>query len=86
MDIESKDWDAYEAAFMALVESLTLTKGPVPELSSAKIMLCLYGENGMPPEQEFEMLNLLKQEAEKNTLCATQMMTSYWEDIILYVL
>lgn len=83
MDIHGPDWERYEAQFMRLAEDIELQKAPLPALSSAKMMLCLYGENGLSPEQEFTLLNTLAKE--KDRLEGAIMTTAYWEDIILFV-
>jgi hypothetical protein len=83
MDIEDPRWDEYETRFRALAETVSVAKGPQPELASAEIMLFLYGENGLAPEQAFEML--AKLEAKAPELKGTTMQTAYWEDIVLYL-
>lgn len=83
MDIENARWEEYENRFRALADTVGIAKGPQPELASAEEMLFLYGENGMTPEQEFELLEKLEGQAGK--LKGTTMLTSYWEDIVLYL-
>lgn len=83
MDIENPRWEEYENRFRALADSVEITKGPQPELASAEEMLFLYGENGMTPEQEFDLLGKLEKQA--GNLKGTTMLTSYWEDIVLYL-
>ncbi len=83
MDIEDPRWDEYEIRFRALAETVVVAKGPQPELASAEMMLFLYGENGLAPDQEFEML--AKLEAKATDLKGTEMHTAYWEDIVLYL-
>ena len=84
MNIEDPRWDEYETRFRALAETIDLQKGPQLELASAKVMLFLYGENGLTPDQEFDMLARLEQS--KEPIKGTEMLTSYWEDIVLYQL
>jgi hypothetical protein len=83
MDIENPQWEEYENRFRALADTVQLQKGPQPELASAKLYLCLYGDNAMTPEQEFEALSKL--EAQTASLRGTEMQTAYWEDIFLYL-
>jgi len=83
MDIENPRWEEYESRFRALADTVQLQKGPQPELASAKLYLCLYGDNAMTPEQEFEAL--AKLEAQATSLRGTEMQTAYWEDIFLYL-
>jgi hypothetical protein len=84
MDVQDPLWDRYEQRFMALANTVELSKGPLPLVSSARLMLCLYGENGLTPDQEFALLDTL--EANQKTLQGTTMTTAYWEDIILFTL
>lgn len=83
MDIEDPRWDEYEARFRTLAETVGVAKGPQPELASAEMMLFLYGENGLTPDQEFDLLNKLESQAAH--LKGTEMHTPYWEDIVLYL-
>ncbi len=83
MNIEDPQWEAYETRFRALAEQVEIHKGPQPELASAEILLFLYGENGLTVEQEFETLTRLEQSLPQ--LKGAEMLTSYWEDIVLYL-
>lgn len=83
MDIEDSHWDAYEARFRKLAEDIPLHKGPLPELASAHIFLCLYGDNGLSPEKELDILSQLEQQHER--VKGVEMLTAYWEDIVLYI-
>lgn len=83
MDIENPRWEEYENRFRALAETVEIQKGPQPELASAEVMLFLYGENGLSPEEEFSLLEKLEKQAEN--LKGTAMLTAYWEDIVLYL-
>jgi len=84
MNIEDPRWDEYEARFRALAEETPILKGAHPELASSELMLCLYGENGMEPDEEFSMLGQL--EARKGQLACVEMTTAYWEDLVLYLI
>ncbi len=83
MNIEDPRWEEYEARFRDLAEHVELQKGPQPELASAQLHLCLYGDNAMTPEQEFEALAHLQSKAD--SLKGTEVSTSYWEDLVLYL-
>ncbi len=83
MNIEDPQWDAYETRFRAISDNLALHKGPVPEIANATIMLCLYGDNGMSVEEEFD--TLMQLEARPADIKGLEMLTSYWEDIVLYI-
>jgi hypothetical protein len=83
MNIEDPRWEEYETRFRDLAEQVALQKGPQPELASAELHLCLYGENAMTPEQEFETLDRFQQSVDQ--LKGTEISTSYWEDVVLYL-
>lgn len=83
MNIEDPRWEAYENRFRSLAENVDLQKGPQPELASAQLLLCLYGDNALTPDQEFEALDRLAQALPQ--LKGTEMQTAYWEDIVLYL-
>jgi hypothetical protein len=83
MNIEDPRWDEYETRFRALAERIPLLKGPQPELASARLFLCLYGDNAMTLEQEFEALAALEKDVEH--LKGATILTAYWEDILLYL-
>ncbi len=83
MHVEDPRWDDYENRFRALAGRVTLQKGPQAEAASAELMLCLYGDNGLSSEQEFEVLARLEQAEER--LRGTEVVTAYWEDVLLYL-
>jgi len=83
MNIEDPRWEEYETKFRDLAERVPLQKGPQPELASAKLFLCLYGDNAMSPEQEFDALNRLEKAAD--SVRGAEILTAYWEDILLYL-
>lgn len=83
MNIEDSRWEAYERRFRALAEDITLHQGPQPELASSAMLLCLYGDNAMTSDQEFE--TLAEMEKAKADLKGAAIETSYWEDIVLYL-
>jgi hypothetical protein len=51
-------------------------------LGDGRYYLCLLGENGLPPEEEFALLALI---AQQTPLYRVDVDTDYWQDIILYV-
>lgn len=83
MNIEDPRWDEYETRFRALAERVDMHKGPQPAAGSAELFLCLYGDNALTPEQEFEALARLEQNESK--LKGTEILTAYWEDLFLYI-
>lgn len=83
MHIEDPRWEEYENRFREVAERVNMQKGPQPEVASAQLFLCLYGDNGLTPEQEFEALARLEQQVEQ--LRGTTILTAYWEDLVLYL-
>ena len=83
MDIEHPRFEEYEQRFRALAENVSMQKGAQPEMASARLLLFLYGENGLPPEEEFKLLATLENHGDE--LKGATIITSYWEDIALYV-
>lgn len=84
MDVENPQFAQYEARFRQLADRVERLKGADPAIASAKYLLCLYGENGLSPEDEFEMLARLEGYADDGLKCA-EVETYYWEDLVLYV-
>lgn len=84
MDINDSQFEAYQASFEALANQLDDLKGPQPDISGAKLHLCLYGENLLSPEEEFKRIKELESFLGKGLKKAV-IQTGYWEDVILYV-
>lgn len=85
MDINHPRFEEYQTRFEALADMVVTQKGAQPELASAKMMLCLYGDNGLSPEDEFAQLEKLEDHLGQG-LKHLEMATNYWHDVILYVL
>lgn len=83
MDTEDPRWEEYESRFRTLAEGVNIQKGPQAELGSAQAHLFLYGENGLSPEDEMATLDRFERERER--LKGLEIMTSYWEDMALYI-
>jgi hypothetical protein len=84
MDIENPQFETYEQRFRKLAEQAECHKGSQPEIASSRYHLCLYGENGMTPEEEFDLLAQLEKKADAGLKCAS-IETYYWEDLVLYI-
>lgn len=84
MDTEHAQWDQYQARFEEVAELAEDVDGPAPEIASAKLFICLYGENGMSPEDEFTMLDNLEKYIGEG-LKRVDVRTAYWEDTVLFV-
>jgi hypothetical protein len=90
MDFNLECFPTYEAAFHVLAEAVTPWEELVkPVLATMPLFLCLYGDNGLPPEAEFETLEALKlqqeQTPEKVFKLVIEAPNHYWEEIILFV-
>jgi hypothetical protein len=84
MDIEDPRFEAYEKRFRELADQAELVKVAQPSLNRAQYYLCLYGENGLTPEEEFEFLDKMGLEAGKN-LKRIEVESDIWQDIVLFV-
>lgn len=83
MHTEDSRWECYERRFRALAERVPLHKGARAEVASARLILCLYGDNGLSPDSELEVLTQLEQAVDR--VEGVEMTTAYWEDIVLYL-
>ena len=87
MDVNHKRFDEYENAFNALAETATPWEGDKPALDSMAVYLCLYGDNGLTVDDEFALLDTLKNRRVENTdaLWRIDIEADYYQDIILFV-
>lgn len=83
MNVEDPRWDEYEARFRELAARVEMQRGPQPEVASAQLHLCLYGDNAMNPDQEFDALSRFEESLDQ--LKGTEILTAYWEDLVLYL-
>jgi hypothetical protein len=90
MDFNLKCFATYEADFQTFAETVTpweSTQKPV--LSTMPLFLCLYGENGLSPEEEFQALETIKaifqQAPEKVRKLEIEAPNHYWQETILFV-
>lgn len=84
MDIEHPRFEEYDARFRALAERAKRVQVAKPSLNSSRCFLCLYGENGLSPEGEFELLAQMEA-AEDSELNRLEVETDYWQDIIIFM-
>lgn len=84
MDINDPRFADYQARFEHLAAMAEPIPGPAPAIASARYFLCLYGENGLTPDEEFAMLATLDDYVGKG-LKRVDISTSYWEEIVLFV-
>lgn len=82
MDIESTRWEEWEQRFRALAERAEPAK-TTPDIGGSRHYLCLYGENGLPPEQEFTELEMM--ETLPGGVMKVDVDTAYWQDTVLFV-
>lgn len=87
MDVEHPRFDEYETQFQALAENAENWEAEQkPELNGAQLFLCLYGENGLEPEEEFAALERLNALQQESTLHKLEIEADYYQDTILFVL
>lgn len=84
MDVEHPRFEEYDQRFRALAERAELVKVAKPALDSCRYYLCLYGENGMSPEEEFELLSTMEAHAEEG-LKRLEVEIDYYQDTILFI-
>jgi hypothetical protein len=84
MDIQDPRWPEYEKKFQELAFLADEVDSPDPPLDQCRYYLCLYGENGLTPDEEFEFLNKME-DAVGKTLKKVVIDTSYWQDTVLFV-
>ena len=84
MDIENPRFAEYQARFEQVAELAERINGPAPAIASARHYLCLYGENGLAPEEEFTLLDTWESFVGEG-LTRVNVSTSYWEEIVLFV-
>jgi hypothetical protein len=86
MDVNAPQWDAYIQQFETVAQRaqpwIGKDKSSRPNLADAQLYLCLYGENGLTPDEEFAMLDTL---AQANPLYRVDVETAYWLETVLFV-
>ena len=84
MDTDHPLWPQYEARF----NELAFLAEPVDEISipldACDAYLCLYGENGLSPEEELALLDTMDGPAAARLKKRT-IQTTYWEDTVLFL-
>ena len=84
MDVDNPRFEEYERRFRQVAGRADHIRGASPAIASARYHLCLYGENGLSPEEEFALLERLEAHAGDGLKCA-EVETYYWEDLVLYI-
>ena len=82
MNLEDPRWEEWEEAFMALAENAEKTS-VTPAIKGSEHFLCLVGENGMTPEEEFRELELMREK--KDRLKKVEIEQPFWQDTILFI-
>lgn len=98
MDVNDSRFEMYETRFRALAQKADQVIQAKPSLNASRYYLCLYGENGMSPDEEFTVLetmenlymeSLYQEELEKTSslslLKRLEVDTDYWQDTILFI-
>ncbi|MDH4378544.1 MAG: hypothetical protein QE263_01375 [Vampirovibrionales bacterium] len=84
MDTEHPLWPQYEARFNELAFLAdNVTEISIP-LNECEAYLCLYGENGLSPEEELALLDKMDGPAAARLKKRT-IQTTYWEDTVLFL-
>lgn len=83
MNVESPQFEAYDARFRTLAEKVELVSVAKPSLNSCQLFLFLYGENGLSEEAEFEALAKLES-VNPEDLRRLEVDTDYWQDIVIF--
>lgn len=84
MDVNDPRFAEYQEKFDTVADLAERMEGPQPEVGSARLMLCLYGDNGLPPDDEFALLDELEDYVGRG-LRRVDVNTAYWQDVVLYV-
>jgi hypothetical protein len=85
MDVTSSQFEQYEAEFNLVAERAKDWEAPSrPVLDDCPMYLCLYGENGLSPEEEFSFLHTFKM-MEAETYYKLEIEADYYQDTILFV-
>ncbi len=83
MDVNHPRFPEYKEKFEELAFLADQVEKPEPALDQCRYYLCLYGENGMEPHEEFEFLH--KMEDHLADLKKIVVETGYWQDTVLFV-
>ena len=83
MDVNDPRFPEYKEKFEELAYLADQVEKPEPPLDQCRYYLCLYGENGLKPEEEFDFLD--KMEDHIGDLKKVVVETGYWIDTILFV-
>lgn len=84
MDTNHPRWDEYQARFDELATMADAVQPPAPPLDTCTLYLCLYGENGLTPDEEFACFDRFDQAIGDNLKKVT-IETAYWEDTVLFI-
>ena len=84
MDVNTPRFAEDQERFEEVADLAERQDGPQPEIGSARMMLCLYGDNGLPPEDEFAMLAAMEDYVGRG-LRRVDINTAYWQDVVLYL-
>jgi len=83
MDVNHPRWDEYETAFNAVADTATLWVEELkPDLTAVPLYLCLYGDNGLSEDEEFDVLSRLSTHTDVYCL---EVEADYWYERIMFV-
>ena len=84
MDIENPRFEEWENRFREVAEDTVRVEQPSTSLDQCQFLLCLYGENGLSTDDEFNMLESIAK-TEETQRYKIEKETAYWQDIVLFV-
>lgn len=86
MTIDHPDFERYQHLFESVAEQLEEWTGPRTAVGCAELVLCLYGDNGLAPEEEFALLEHFQHEAETtpHALAKVTIEADCWLERILF--
>lgn len=84
VDVNHPRFEEYDHRFRALAEQAELVERANPSLNACRYYICLYGENGLSPEEEFAFLEELNSFVGKD-LKRIEVDMDLWQDIVLFV-
>ncbi len=82
MDVENPRFEEWEARFLEVAQHAQKIDR-APDIARSKHYLCLYGENGMNPDQEFAELEEMAEHPER--LKKVEVDSAYWQDTVLFI-
>jgi hypothetical protein len=86
MDVNDPLWSEYETQLLALAEQATPWEADAkPVLGGMAAYLCLYGDNGLSPQEEMAQLTAFAQRVQQGlALQCFALDADYWQEVVLF--